>query len=754
MSNIVDEETGESLRIFLLKYNHIDLGYRSSKSSARLAVPIIMRRKGLYITYYLPDDVVITEFFNGNKTEVSDTNWVKDELWVKDVNELNVYDVKISDGSITLDKLSEEVMQLISSKGDITINNFPDNEDLELYTIYQDSNNKIDAIRFKDRDNSNGMAYKYLRKTKNMILSQSDFNQANAIYEIRYDFDLNGNTINIPENCVLKFEGGSLNCGTIKGNNTNVENNSNSHIFKENLSTTGGLNLEELDIRWFGAKSDLNNGIGTDCSPAIQKALEWSKYFYGIYLGIHGAFYLGTPIVTEHILNLKGDRASGRILLLSQIVTNPDQNKVSTIYVKPGITAFTLKGFGDRVKLTTFHLKNIKFTSAWGLATDYSEWIGEDTRLISSSTIGGPSRPGSIIECTISNFYKMLDLDSSDINDITQYYNLDIRRNHIEHCGYIFYFNTYNNNIGSGLITIENNILEQSLHSFEMHNLFGYVKIMSNLLEGSNSSIINIATGNLDLIGNYWEEMKGDLVISGLNASAQVRILQNSAGYDPSSNSPYRIVLKGDMTLLDYSSYGMRDLRIEGLIHTVSPSILLSNIKTDCYNNCMVNIPIQSVIFVPTTNSFKQRDYISSSNIIDENGTINKSLIKTAYKLKPNIPINVPTIKGKLNDFIYISFYKTSGFMTLYLTTQTSVISDIFGSYWDSGFCFIVLKAKKDITNSEVDIKFQISSNEGVEISNIYQINLTSASINNYNIGEVAMSENLDGTLSTKITII
>lgn len=220
MSNIVDEETGESLRIFLLKYNHIDLGYRSSKSSARLAVPIIMRRKGLYITYYLLDDVVITEFFNGNKTEVSDTNWVKDELWVKDVNELNVYDVKISDGSITLDKLSEEVMQLISSKGDITINNFPDNEDLELYTIYQDSNNKIDAIRFKNRDNSNGMAYKYLRKTKNMILSQSDFNQANTIYEIRYDFDLNGNTINIPDNCELKFVGGSLKNGILDGNFT------------------------------------------------------------------------------------------------------------------------------------------------------------------------------------------------------------------------------------------------------------------------------------------------------------------------------------------------------------------------------------------------------------------------------------------------------------------------------------------------------------------------------------------------------
>lgn len=61
------------------------------------------------------------------------------------------------------------------------------------------------------------MAYKYLRKTKNMILSQSDFNQANAIYEIRYDFDLNGSTINIPENCELKFVGGSLKNGYLKG---------------------------------------------------------------------------------------------------------------------------------------------------------------------------------------------------------------------------------------------------------------------------------------------------------------------------------------------------------------------------------------------------------------------------------------------------------------------------------------------------------------------------------------------------------
>lgn len=282
MSNIVDEETGESLRIFLLKYNHIDLGYRSSKSSARLAVPIIMRRKGLYITYYLPDDVVITEFFNGNKTEVSDTNWVKDELWGKDVNELNVYDVKISDGSITLDKLSEEVMQLMSSKGDITINNFPDNEDLELYTIYQDSNNKIDAIRFKDRDNSNGMAYKYLRKTKNMILSQSDFNQANTIYEIRYDFDLDGKVINIPENCELKFVGGSFKNGIIVGKILN----------------------SSINIRHFGADINFSQALQNAINLGVPKI--YIPYRKDVYIMDNGINMLsnitiegigGTPII-------------------------------------------------------------------------------------------------------------------------------------------------------------------------------------------------------------------------------------------------------------------------------------------------------------------------------------------------------------------------------------------------------------------------------------------------------------------------
>lgn len=332
MSNIVDEETGESLRIFLLKYNHIDLGYRSSKSSARLTVPIIMRRKGLYITYYLPDDVVITEFFNGNKTEVSDTSWIKDELWVKDVNELNVYDVKISDGSITLDKLSKEVMQLISSKGDITINNFPDNEDLELYTIYQDSNNKIDAIRFKDRDNSNGMAYKYLRKTKNMILSQSDFNQANTIYEIRYDFDLNGGTISIPNNCELKFEGGSIKNGTIVFSNTIIKYK-NSYIF-DDIDISGNVCNDLYLSMW-----KIDNTI--DVAPIIEQGLySLSNYRFNIDIDCYISSYASIPsnsdLYINHDITITSSGDGGFTLM----------NRGSSVYKYSGASNIIVHGGG------------------------------------------------------------------------------------------------------------------------------------------------------------------------------------------------------------------------------------------------------------------------------------------------------------------------------------------------------------------------------------------------------------------------
>ena len=47
------------------------------------------------------------------------------------------------------------------------------------------------------------------------VLTQSMINKSNTIYEIRYDFDLNGQRLFIPENCIFDFQGGSFNNGII-----------------------------------------------------------------------------------------------------------------------------------------------------------------------------------------------------------------------------------------------------------------------------------------------------------------------------------------------------------------------------------------------------------------------------------------------------------------------------------------------------------------------------------------------------------
>lgn len=118
----------------------------------------------------------------------------------------------------------------------------PDEEDL---TVSKPDKNGNAVVSLKDRvyDESNfsGKGYKILRKNiqtingeRKNILTQDMINQPNTVYEIRYDFDLNGEEITIPEGCVLDFQGGSLVNGILKGNILN----------------------EHIRPEWFGAKGD------------------------------------------------------------------------------------------------------------------------------------------------------------------------------------------------------------------------------------------------------------------------------------------------------------------------------------------------------------------------------------------------------------------------------------------------------------------------------------------------------------------
>ena len=213
LEDIIETISDKSIQWILNNYNHIYVEYSESVEITRNKVPSLLRRNGLWITYNTGKEI-ITEYYKGSNNDVLNyTQWTLDDNWER-------FDkLKYADGSITYQHLSDAVKQLLGSGN--TITNYPDDEDLTVDGI----NLKLKDREY-DKDNFSGLGRIILRKNimtidgqpKN-ILSQDMINKENTIYEIRYDFDLNGNEITIPEGCVLDFQGGKFINGSIKLSN-------------------------------------------------------------------------------------------------------------------------------------------------------------------------------------------------------------------------------------------------------------------------------------------------------------------------------------------------------------------------------------------------------------------------------------------------------------------------------------------------------------------------------------------------------
>lgn len=139
-------------------------------------------------------------------------------------------------------------------EGSVTYNytNYPDDEDLTEET--RENEEKVMKLADKEynADGFSGLGRVYLRKnlveSKN-VLTQEMINSTNTRYVIQYDYDINGESINIPEGCVLDFQGGSLNNGTINNNSARFEGNP--KILNCSISNLG----YEAKAEWFGITS-------------------------------------------------------------------------------------------------------------------------------------------------------------------------------------------------------------------------------------------------------------------------------------------------------------------------------------------------------------------------------------------------------------------------------------------------------------------------------------------------------------------
>lgn len=201
-----------------------------------------------------------------------------------------------SEQRVTPGMLSPETIQIINASGGGTINNLPDGETLAEIEMAEG----LKAIGIPNRQPDTNLGYVILKKNKSLIEQITD---ANTIYEVRYAYDLGGETLAMPENCVLKFEGGIIGNGRIVGNSTkiissptkifdNIIFNSEDEDGKESFSSL--FIIDGIPVEWFGAESKTfdphnsatwivemngNNRLDDipDSSDAINSALKLSQ---------------------------------------------------------------------------------------------------------------------------------------------------------------------------------------------------------------------------------------------------------------------------------------------------------------------------------------------------------------------------------------------------------------------------------------------------------------------------------------------
>lgn len=240
------------------------------------------------------------------------------------------------------------------------------------------------------------------KKELRNIITPIMMNQPNTIYEIRYDFDLNGETIQMKEGCTLKFEGGSLNNGILKCNNT-IINNAN-FVVLNNCSFSGTILSEYVRPEWFGA---IGNGIADDSNAIISSINSGCD----VLLTDNSIYGFST---FENVFNLNGHKLYSKKKATFRYLNNwIDYNNPNTAY------KWIFRFIGN-----SFEINNIRFDLG------KEEWV---SRVEVSNEVYMNARKHSLANVTIrkSSNFKVCNCDfiggihSLDILSECSYFNVD-----------------------------------------------------------------------------------------------------------------------------------------------------------------------------------------------------------------------------------------------------------------------------------------------------------------------------------------
>lgn len=336
-------------------------------------------------------------------------------------------------------ELQDKIGDRVVVSGNVTNN--PDEEDITT----EGDTPQTQVLKLKDRAydslNASGKGYKILRKNwqpingeRKNVLTQAMINEPNTIYEIRYDFDLNGEEITLPEYCGLRFNGGSFSNG------------------KCNFKSLGHIVVKAKEFGFRkGTDSTTSNHNGVLFQSLISSGvgIDFENEEYNLNFIKKSSFeYL---YIINGILNISS--SVSELFTPAQSRNGHIQMRNITFNLIEGNKSVFISNFGTPVDnyYTTFIIKKCRFNKINSFRIIFSDY--------------NPS----IHKCGASHVI----IEDNTINDSTSdflvlsnmfYESCAIRNNFIKNNNYsIFYFgidNAYVNfhNKENGTLLFENNI--------------------------------------------------------------------------------------------------------------------------------------------------------------------------------------------------------------------------------------------------------------------------------------------------------
>lgn len=226
---------------------------------------------------------------------------------------------------VATDSTTDLVAQKVSSALQQSMVEYHVSVDASLITLTRKSSGSVTPSVFSA--STTGVVCTVTDSTKREfrnILTPVMINQPNTIYEIRYDFDLNGETIEIQDNCILKFNGGILKNGTIKFNNTIIQSNEKAF---DNCRFEGELCHQKIFLSHFGVVADGNHNDAYVIQDIIDCSYGKSSEVIFDCDGDYGIGTIGNPYDSPKLdLRFKTDTVytftgKGFIKLLSHSTT-------------------------------------------------------------------------------------------------------------------------------------------------------------------------------------------------------------------------------------------------------------------------------------------------------------------------------------------------------------------------------------------------------------------------------------------------